>query len=416
MSWSITSGWPNKDTLSASDPGSEAKSGDGGPVLSVWTADRQTKLRDLVGAPYTNESSFTVPAGFVDTGGWPVSFENQERKLGVNVEGNMLNADGKPLSGEAIVEASGQVFESSTVSGTFLVSSQPPVGTYLGPDTAGDEFDFRFRPSINGISYFEGNIPFQFNSGTIQYGEIFGTISDYDGEPVPNIAVGGQGAADVTDEQGAYVLVAPGGSTVDLRTLYDTYTFSVTLGAGERKTQDVTFPKLTIRVLDADFQPVENAPVKIDGTTHYTGADGNVELPRAQVRDYAVTVMDRFEADDVSVGSAGEEWVYTVGPGSSFGDYSNLEVGGVKLQAVDADTGRAITDLRAVERNTGVVSLSNGEGVCKLLSEKVGDEIDVQIGTGDKRYRTQAVIGTMPDGSMLEVEVAVEPKTQVSNK
>ena len=393
-----------------------AEDGSGGGTMDIWTQDRQQKLRNLAAAAFTNASSFNIPAGIVDTQDFGVSFESGEKAQGINSNGLTLDKDGKPLSGTLTVEAAGVVFVEKTVSGSFVVAAPPPAGVQVGADLAADEYDLRFSPSINGLDYLEENIPYQHTAGTIQYGEINGTITDFDGQAMPNIAVGGSGAADVTDGDGSYKLVAPGGSTVTLRTLYNSYEFDVTLAAGETRTEDVTFPKLTIRVLDADLQPVSNAPVKIDNTTHYTGENGKVEIPDAEVRNYDVKVMERFEATDVSVGSAGQEWTYTVGPGASFGDYTSMSLGGVKISAVDADTGRAVTDLKAVERNTGVVSLSDGDGVCKILSEKVGEAVNIQVGTGDKRYRPQGIDGTMPDGSMLEVEVAVKPETQVSNK
>jgi len=418
---SFTSNNYDAQEESMGQPDSGATDGSGGGNIPVWEADRQTQLRQLQGGgSVQNQSSFEIPNGVVDRTGTPYdnTFENEEVLSGTHAKGQALAADGKPLTGTARIleDGSNLIRGEKTVSGQFVLASYPPVGVTEGSDTEGESLNFRFSPSINGVAFTASNIGTTYDAGTFQYGEILGTVTDFNGDAVPNVSVAGQGAATITDENGDYGLVAPGGSTVSLTTLGGTYSFDVALDPGATKTENVQFPQLTIRVLDTEYEPAENVPVEIDGTTRYTGENGKVEIPTALVKSYEVTVLDYFQADSLTVGSAGEEWLFTVGPGASLGDYQDLSLGGVKIQAVDADTGRAVTDLRAIEQNTGVVSLSNGEGVCKLLSEKVGDQIDVQIGTGDKRYRTEGVKGTLPDSEMLEVEVAVQPETQVSNK
>ncbi|AFD02306.1 VP17 [Haloarcula hispanica icosahedral virus 2] len=418
MGLSQATAYQTKQEVVPEAPPDEAKSGssDAG-ALSIWTEDRFTQLTGLVGGTFTNESSYNIPAGLVDTNDYQYGMgDGAEASLGVSATATAVSPSGSPLTGTATISAGGVTFAQSTVNGAFILSAAPPAGVYTGQNLENDEYNFTFSPSINGVAVSEENMPYTYDAGTIQYGAVSGQILDYKGDPVPNVAVGGKGAADISDKDGRYKLTLPGGLSTTLKTLYGSYSFDVSASGGVEATENITFPQLTIKVIDADLEPVANAPVTIDGKTRYTEENGKVEVPTAEVKDYSVRVMEAFESDAVTVGSAGEEWVYTVGPGATFGDASDLSLGGVKIQAVDADTGRPVYETKAVDRVSGVTSLSNTEGVCKLLSENVGEAVDVAIGTGDKRYEKQNIKGTLPDGSMLEVEVPLRPKTQVVNK
>lgn len=411
-----TSGsWDTDDDEPIAAPTTTAESGDA-PVMDVWSRPREQLLNDLINVQFTNAAEFEIPNAVIDTGGFNTSWQEGEKNHGVNVTAGAFNPDGKPLSGTAKISASGYVFREATVSGKFILSALPPLGVSTGPNVEGDQYDFSFEPSVNGIAVLNENIDYDHAPGTIQYGSVGGTVETLAGDPASNVAVAGPAASDITDGAGAYQLLGPGGTTFTLSTFYGTYETDISMTAGESKTVDFVFPTLTIKVLDADLQPIEGAPVNIDGSTFETGENGKVEIEQAEVKpDYSVTVQNYFSADDIGVSEAGQEFVYTVGPGASFGDYSNLSVGGVKIKATDKATGRGIRSLRTRDALSGVESLSTGDGVCKIVNDQTGEDIELRIGTGDKRYRTQTVTGTMPDGDMIEFTVELEPKTAVTN-
>ena len=398
---------------SHTEKSSAAESGTGGTSLNIWTTDRITKLGELAGGNFTNNSSFSLPSGVV-TSGMDTDWVAQEKKHGINVQMLSLDPDGKPMTGKASIKAGDQNLISKTVSGSFILSGPPMPGVVLGQSVARAAISFQFMPSTAGIAVTREDFGGTANIGTVQYGGLEGTVTDYNGAPAANVTVEGPGMADVTDSAGDYELLAPGGTEVTLSTLSGTYEFTLSPSPGQSLTQDIQFPQLTIRVLDADYAPVENAPVVIDGSTYYTNESGEVNLPKAVLKSYSVTVMDYFEGD-VDVPNAGEEFAFTVGPGETLGEATSGGVGGVKITAVDAQSGRPITDMAIEEVKTGATSASNGEGVAKILTSEVGNDVYLRIGTGDERYQQAAVEGTLPDGAMIEQDIELEPKTQTSN-
>ena len=399
-------------TVEVPDSGAKSGTTPTSTNLEIWTADRITKLEELAGKTFVNNSSFTMPAGVV-TNGFEVPWQNGEKKHGINVTMLPLSPEGKPLSGTAKITAGATELLSKNTTGGFILSGPPLPGVLIGNSVERSLISFTFQPSVPAISVQE-DFGGRANLGTVKYAKLDGTVTDYTGNPVSNIAVSGPGSADVTDSSGRYELLAPGGTSVTMSALGGTYEFTLTPGAGETLTQDIQYPQLTIRVLDADYNPVENAPVKIDGQTYETNASGEVNIPDAVLKSYDVKVMEFFEGT-VDVPEAAKEFKFSVAPGQSLGDTTTGGIGGIKIKAVDARSGRPISDISVEEVNTGSTSASNAKGVAKVLTSEVGNDVDIRVGTDDDRYRPAAVEGTLPDGSMLEVELEIEEQTQVSN-
>lgn len=386
---------------------SEVEDGSLGSTLDIWSSTRENKLTKLVTASITNESSFIIPKAVVSTGGFDVGWGSGEKFAGKSVFGMMLRQDGSPLSGTAMMVLSENNSVEKTVTGTFIMSAPPSQGVISGVFTTPTGIDFQFTPSINGISYTSSNIPSTEKIGTIQYGEISGKITKFDGTPAKNVSVSGPGSADVTGEDGTYILTAPGGTSTTLTTLNGTYDFGVTLSPGEEIVQDVTFPSLIIRVLDADLEPVENSPVEIDGDTFYTDAGGKVKLDKAEVRDYHVKVMDFYDSESVSVGSAGEEWVYTVGPGASFGDYINMQPGTFRARVVDDKNGEGVENADCRILDDGTLSHTGEGGKARVLSPGKDWPKEVEICGNDRRYENEVLEYDPSDYDSGEVNIRV---------
>ena len=415
MSVTSTEGYAveQDEPLESVDP--EAESGSGGETLGIWTSTREEKLGRLATASYSNESEFGVPAGVVDTNGYEYSWKTQESKLGIQVGGLALDNEGRPLAGTATLEASGVVIGEKSVAGSFAVNSQPPVGVRAGQSLQGDTYNFRFSPSTTGLDFFVENVPFVYNTGTFQYGKISGTVSTLEGEPVKGESVSGEGASTLTNADGEWSFVAPGGSPATLKTLKGSYEFEVDPSPGEKKTFDVVYPLLTVQVLDGNFQPIEGAEVVIDGVERTTNSDGEVSIEKAQVKDYTITVMGEYTIEGYTINDAGEEYNLQIGPGISLGGGSqNAPVGSITLNMVDLQTQQPVAGANATILDTGAQGRSAKNGSLTLLTKNQGQEATVAVGTGTKRYESRVVSVVLPDEGDKEVDVPLERKVITS--
>ena len=59
-------------------PAGSSLLGTGGSDMTVWSLSRQNKLRELGTGTFENKSSYPIPHGIIDTGGWNVPFEDGE--------------------------------------------------------------------------------------------------------------------------------------------------------------------------------------------------------------------------------------------------------------------------------------------------------------------------------------------------
>lgn len=389
--------YSTKTTQSQSNQAPE--SGDGGGVMDVWTQDRQTLLRNFVGGgTFVNNSSFTLPSGVVDSssGSDYIQFENNEEKMGVNASGQMLGVDGTPLSGTANIESGNTSLASETVSGSFVLSGKPMYGVTVGSNVDRETSSFTFSPSTQGISVVKEDFGGNVNLGTVQYGGLDGKVTDYYGDPVKGVTVSAPGLSDITDVSGKYNMLAPGGTSVEITTLGGGYTFTLTPSAGQELTQDVQFPMLMVAVKDADYTPISNAPVDVNGKRYYTDSNGEVSFPEADIGDYDIVVMEDFKASNYSVSNQGQLYQLEVSPGSSFGSHGTVEGGSVTIDIVDAQNGNPVADVEAEVVAEDRMTLSNDGGTVKLLSEQVGDTAIVKVAGGDNRYETEVVSVDVP--------------------
>lgn len=383
----------------------DATVGDGGGTMDLWSSSDQNIIDTLSGT-YTNDSSFSIPKAILSSGFG--GGKTSEVDMGINASAKPLTADGKPMSGRASIEIGDTKIKSETVTGGFTISSGPPAGTILGQSVSSKTQSLVFTPTIAALSIVKDNLGGSANFGTIKYGAIDGTVTEYDGTPVPNVAVTGEGHGTVTDENGYYKMQAPGGTTVDLNALAGTYSFTLTPSAGATLTEDISFPRLVVEVLDGNFEPIQNAPVQIDDGTEYTGENGQVSIGRATLKDYYINVMDRFEIQNYTVQDAGEEYTVQLAPGQPFGPNPEVEAGSLTLKVIDGENGKSIENLEATVVGEGSLSLSGEQGEIKLLSKEVGQQATVLIGTEDNRYESDVVVLQVPQSGDVRGTVEME--------
>jgi hypothetical protein len=262
---------------------------------------------------------------------------------------------------------------------------------------------------------------FRTDIGTNQYGAMYGKITDHEGEPVPGVGVAAQGTGTNSDEAGKFKLLAPAEISLPIETLNGTLSTDVTfeIVATPEEPRIFQFPAMTFEVLDAEYEGVNAAPVVVDGQTYYTNEKGVVTLSPVGLGDYEVTVMEKFEGV-VSVDSEGVNYNFRLGPSSTFVDWEpdpKNGIGGVKLRALDLQSGTEVRGITASIPEQGIISESGVDGVVKLLTTEVGtEEVTVQLASGDKRYNpSEVTITDVPDGQMVEADVELRRKDQVVN-
>lgn len=419
MSITNSQGWDRRDELTTQSPG-DASGGSGGGLMPIWEETRSEKLNALATSSIENKSSFGIPNAVVGSvsNSWSRDHSDGEFLAGINVRGAFVDSSSRPLSGTATVSTSGgQQVGSKSTTGDFVLSLGLLLGVESGSDVPGEQYDFRWSPNASGLAFTKDNIPIKYSTGVVKYGLLEGTITDFNGDPVPNDVVAGPGGAAITDEDGDYNIIGPGGTTETFETLSGSLTDTVTLNADSKTVRDWQYPKLTIRVLDADYQPVGNAPVQIDDRTYYTNDSGKVELPQAPLKDYKVTVMGEFTAPALSVSQQGQEFVYTMGPADTFNDFPDQPggIGGVTLTVLDSSTGRPIENMGCNEITSGTVASTDSDGKCRLLVVDTGQEVEVEVGVESQRYNATKITGELPKDTMLEVTVELDRRTNVVN-
>ena len=389
---------------SAVDP--SASTGTGGGVMSIWGKDRLTKLKNLATGSFVNNSAYSVPAGFADSATYSmdVPFDQNEEVHGVSATGFASDGDGLPLSGTVTIEAAGVVFAEESAAGQFIINAEPPVGIVLGTDVENDEYDFRFSPANDGLDFYEQGIGLQPSEFEIAYGNIQGTVTNYAGEPVSNVAVSGAGTATQTDENGFYRLVAPGGTDVGLAAL--SRVKQVQPAAGSSLTVDWQYARLRISVVTPDLDPVVGANVQVGQDTYQTNGDGQVVVDPAEITKYEILISDTVyrEADIQQEGD-----LYELRAGNE------QDKAGVKIRLVDSKTGDPVRDLPAVFTEQGVRARSDSDGVLSLFTDDP-EMLSLTLAPDDRRYVTTEYELDLTDGNTVEGRVEIDPKKQVTNR
>lgn len=412
--------------------------GSGGPVLTIWTADRDVQLARL-GSMVQNVSEFEVPPG-VSGDGWerdPIT--GGEDLSGIEVRGRVLDQDGYPMSGTATLVVGdpttheeimvggttiqiGGVVASEESEGGFHLSGFLPGGIFLGKSerTELQSFEVLFQPATAGIPLREEFELPEGDIGTHQYGSFVGSIEEYDGTPMEAAPVVARGQGANTDENGEFEFLAPGGDEIEAA-IVDSIQVSMGVAAGEVVSQSFTLPKLTIEVVDPEFNPIEGAPVRFGESVESTDEYGEASLSPAPMGDIPVSVMDYFEST-ITVSDLDTHYQYQVGPGVTLEEWAPddgvPEMGGVEITCLDANSGRAIRGVSATLPEHGLAVDSSEKGVIRLVTTDLEDRenVVVQVGTEDQRYAPESIeIEEMPEGQMASVTVHLRRKEQTVN-
>lgn len=364
--------------------------GSGGGTMEIWKKERVAKLDSLVGGSFTNNSSFKLPAGIVNSSSSPyeTTWSNEENFMGVTARGTPLSAGGSPLSGEASIESGGEVITSTKVSDVFIISAPPPSGVEDGSDKQSEQFDFRFAPSTAGVDLFKENFGTSYDAGLFQYGEVSGTVTDYDGNPVAGAAVFGEGEGTTTNQSGKYSIAAPGGTSVDLTSLNKTETVTKTPSAGSTITVDFQFARIIVSVVDPELNPLPGTAVEIGDESYETDDEGKVVVERAGIEPLTVVIDDEeeFTVEPTSQGQLVEE---------QYGDTFS----GYRVTLRETVSGLPIQSTTVTFVNKGIASQTNGNGRASTLSDIDGEK-EVRLGDGDRRYETKTVTVNVTKGEI----------------
>lgn len=385
----------NEVSLSSTSSGTE--SGSGGDVLNLWTLDRVKKMKQSIGGSFTNNSSFKIPAGFVDTLGFDTAFENQENFLGVTARGMPLDVDGTPLSGEVKIEEGGNVVSSKTVSDVFVIASPPPSGISEGGNTESGSYDFVFEPSLSGVSKVDADIPQKYDAGNFQYGSIEGEITNYDGDPVENASLKAPGIIAKTDSKGNYKLVAPGNTTVEVTAVGKTDSYTPT--GGSTIVVDFQFSRVKIKVIDPGGNGLNGVPVELSGNVLKTDGEGAATLERAEIKTYEVFI-DGSKQDNLNVGTEGSLVSKSYGSGQS----------GVMVLCKDIETNSPVQSVGVKIEGDSIASETNPNGKGSSVTPSSG-EYSIIIAEEDRRFNKKVVEESLTENNVVEIEEELQRRT-----
>ncbi len=417
---SISHTYDNKLTVTLESDAS-ATSGDGGDTMPIWFSPRSELITALARQSFTDNSSFGVPKAVVGGASNPYDrgWQNSEIKLGTNVSGKIIDTDGNPMTGKSRLTVAGEVVEERSTSGQFQLGTFPPAGVFLGVSAGNDDVSFQFSPSIKALGI-KRDVGTGVDLGVIQYGRLTGRVEDYDGDPIADAPIIGPAVTAVTDETGQYEIEVPGGVETDLLALERSYVQTLTPIAGETTTQDFRYGKLTVSVLDAEYNPVSGASVIINGESYETDSAGQIEVPDVPIKEHRVIVQD-YWAGTFQFSEMGQLIEAQMGPQSQEFETpdgkpaASVSTGGIEIEARDANSDRPIEKIAAVDGETGVSAESTSDGKIRILSEKTDGGALILLGSGDSRYRTRRIPTELPEDEMKQLLVELEPTTQTVN-
>lgn len=348
-----------------SEPGGGAVSGDGGSLI------------DIV-------AGYSSNVGVSNTGN------------GDTPEATFLDIDGFPLPGTLTIFRGSEAVLQGEVRGKSVIPGPVPVGVTSGSNVEeGESYNLVFEPSITGVNYVQEdyiNNP----TGTIQYGRLQGKVEDVDGAPVPEDSVEATGAVALTDGNGNYEIVGPGGTETTILAAGNAE--AVEIAAGNTTTVDFVYSRLIVRVLAPDKSPVRGAKVSINGKSFETDQNGKATIDLAGTKDYNIE-LGEFQTQE-TISQSGEEVRVTIGDTSS----------GIKITAAESDTGRNIGSTTVQIGGSGVIARTSPNGEASSIGESEG-ETPVLVGAGDKRYVKEQLVVDLTRGEMVRGEVELDRKS-----
>ena len=392
------------EEVSPAEPPAEPETGSGGGIMQIWYTDRIYKLNTLARGYYVNQSSFALPAGVVDTGGYR-SYEGNEKGIGYSAEGQVIAPNGLALSGTLSVIGDGEEIDGAAISGSFIASFPPFEGVASGSGGAGvpDQIDLRFTPTADGLASTSVGVNYPRADGfNVTYGYLGGRVYDYAGNPLSEVPVQGDGTGTVTDSEGFYYLLAPGERAATLTSLDGTVQKNATAKGGDTVTVDWQYGGISVRVVGPELKPVPNAPVTVNGENLRTNSAGEVVVPDVPPGTHDVTIMDQFEKQ-LEILDEGQLVKHTFEGGSR-----------ITIQCFDGTSGDSIAELPAIDVNSQTISFSSSDGEVSVLALGEG-EYDILLSEGDNRYLNSRLTGELERGSVESTELLLQRKAGVTN-
>jgi len=319
----------------------------------------------------------------------------EEYSLGESFEATFLDDNGLPLSGTGTIFRGEEPLSQGQVSGDVKLPGPVPSGVVSGENVLdSDPLNFVFEPSITGINFVRENYT---NNpvGEVQYGTITGTVTDVDGDPVPDDSIEAVGLVAITDENGEYELVGPGGSETALSVAGTTESVSIT--GGTTTNINFSYSRLIVRVLAPDNSPVRGAKVSINNKKIETDESGRATIPLAPTQEYDIR-LGEFQTQE-TITQSGRTVEVTIGNRAS----------GVKLTVTDSESGETVGGTTVQIGGSGVVSRTKPNGEASSIGESEGTTA-VLVGEGDRRYVKRQLAADLARGEVFRAEVELERK------
>lgn len=373
-------------------PPSEAiLGGGGGDIDTVITYETSANRDDHTTQEPPQQANSGEGGDFIDVELSYITTANIDRdQLGESPEAEFLDVDGLPLTGVLTIFEGEEAVSQGQVTGKARIPGPVPVGVPSGSNVEeGETYNLVFEPSITGVNYVQEdyiNNP----TGTIQYGSLQGQVTDVDGNPVPEDSVEASGLVAITDDNGNYEFVGPGGTETTV--LAAGATQSIVIDSGITTTVDFTYSRLTVRVLAPDNTPVRGTKLTINDKRFETDENGEATIDLAPVQTYTIE-LGEFQTQEVISGT-GEEVRVTIGNNAA----------GVKITVADATTGRNIEGTTVQIGGSGVVSRTRSNGQASSIGQNEG-ATPIIVGQGDRRYVKRELVANLTRGKVIDAEV-----------
>jgi len=279
--------------------------------MGIFSQSRTDFLSTVGGIPVTNNSQYPLPSAVVDRDTKPFDhrWTDGERLMGTSISGFTADGQGDPLNGDVKIYDSTQVYVEKNVSAQFVVRSPPPNAVVQGAESGGSSINFDFDPTRPGVTFRREGVGSGLKDVAIEYGDVVGTITDFNDDPVANESVEALGAGASTDSNGRYTFLAPGGESVEFVSLAGMVSKSRTPVARSEISIDWQFAGVKASLRLPDGTNIPNAPVEIDtpegrrrtdqgGEYQYIRVPPNVEVNLEYLETYTQTFTTANEGQN----------------------------------------------------------------------------------------------------------------------
>jgi len=390
----------NFTDVTNSESPSDSESGTGGGTMDSFDS-RQGIIDNLLVANFTNQSSFGIPPAISEI----TAFSNfSGEKNGTVVEGDFRDSDNTPLSGSLDATDDSGTVASLTVSGFFAFSAGVSSGVASGSDSTGSVgIDITYTPDGDGLPYTE-SVSGATDIGQIVYGEVSGSVTDYNGDPVVSDRVSFGDNDFFTDSNGSYSVKGPGGQSYNIGALKGSKSLSLSFSGGSVTNQDFQYGGIDAKLSLPGGDGIQGVEVSTDATVGKKKTDENGEV-RFVESEVGGTVNVSIGDFNISVAGPSEGGLSTATKQTGFGVKGIVEDGsGVRIASLDifADVENQLK--AAVDEN----------GNFKVGADDSG-KVTIVIGESDRRYQKEEFEVDVQQGDVIDnLVVNMEPQENIS--